>query len=509
MAEYVLTIDQGTTGSRAMVLDAEARERGRAYSEFTQIFPQPGWVEHDPEEIWRVTGKVIAEAVQKAGIQTRELAAIGITNQRETTVVWDRKTGTPVMNAIVWQCRRTAPRCAELRRQRGLAEKFRKKTGLVIDAYFSGTKIEWILNYVPGAKERAKAGELAFGTIDTWLIWKLTNGRAHATDYTNASRTLIFNIDKKQWDTELLDILGIPRAILPEVKPSAGIFGRSACAVLPDDIPIAGVAGDQQAALFGQGCIAPGMIKNTYGTGSFALVYLGNKSVRSKSGLVTTLCCSPAGGPAYALEGSIFITGAAIQWLRDELKLIQSAAETDAMASSVPDTGGVYLVPAFVGLGAPYWDGAARGAVLGLTRGSNAAQLVRATLEAIAYQTRDLLLAMEKDLKAARTKIALKDLRVDGGACRNNFLMQFQADILGIPVNRPRMVETTAMGAAFLAGMGAGLWKDAKTFERLRQVDRVFQPAMAKPRREELYQGWLQAVEKVLTPRRKDAKRKK
>jgi len=509
MDQYILTIDQGTTGSRAIVLDAEAKERGRAYSEFRQIYPRPGWVEHDPEEIWRVTEKVIAEAIGKAGIRPSELAGIGITNQRETTVVWDRKSGQPIMNAIVWQCRRTADRCAELRKRKGLIAKFRQKTGLVIDAYFSGTKLEWILNHVQGAKARARAGELAFGTIDTWLIWKLTRGRTHATDYTNASRTLIFNIDRKKWDQELLDLLGIPAAMLPEVKPSAGLFGRSVCAVLPDDVPITGVAGDQQAALFGQGCIAPGMIKNTYGTGCFTLVYLGEKSLRSRSGLVTTLCCSPSGGPAYALEGSIFITGAAVQWLRDELKLIKSAAETEAIAASVADTGGVYLVPAFVGLGAPYWDGAARGAMLGLTRGSNAAHLVRATLESIAYQTRDLLLAVEKDVKAARAKVALKDLRVDGGACANNFLMQFQADILGIPVNRPTLVETTALGAAFLAGMAAGLWKDAETLAALRRVDRVFQPQMNKKRREELYAGWLEAVGRVLTPRRKDTKRKK
>jgi glycerol kinase len=503
MGEYILTIDQGTTGSRAMVLDAEAKERGRSYSEFRQIYPQPGWVEHDPEEIWQVTEKVIAEAIAKAGIRPRDLVGIGITNQRETTVVWDRRTGKPVMNAIVWQCRRTADRCHQLRRKRGLVEKFRKKTGLVIDAYFSGTKIEWILNHVDGAKARAKAGELAFGTMDSWLIWKLTSGKTHATDYTNASRTLIFNIDKKKWDQELLDLLGIPAALLPEVKPSAGLFGRSTCAVLPDEVPITGVAGDQQAALFGQGCTAPGMIKNTYGTGCFTLVYLGDKNLRSRSGLVTTLCCSPSGGPAYALEGSIFITGAAVQWLRDELKLIKNAAETEAIAASVADTGGVYLVPAFVGLGAPYWDGGARGAMLGLTRGSNAAHLTRATLESIAYQTRDLLLAVEKDLKAARAKVALQDLRVDGGACANNFLMQFQADILDLPVNRPTMVETTALGAAFLAGMGAGLWKDAKVLAELRKVDRVFKPAMSKQRREELYAGWLEAVGRVLTRGRK------
>jgi len=497
MAKYILTIDQGTTGSRAMVLDAEAKERGRAYSEFRQIYPRPGWVEHDAEEIWRVTEKVIAEAITKAGIRPSEIAAIGITNQRETTVVWDRKTGRPIRNAIVWQCRRTAPRCDELRRRKGMIEKFRQKTGLVIDAYFSGTKLEWILNHVKGAKARAKAGELAFGTIDAWLIWKLTNGKVHATDYTNASRTLIFNIDQKTWDEEILDLLGIPAALLPEVKPSAGLFGKTSCAVLPDEVPITGVAGDQQAALFGQGCISPGMIKNTYGTGCFTLVYLGDKNIRSRAGLVTTLCCSPTGGPAYALEGSIFITGAAVQWLRDELKLIKNAAETEAIAGSVPDAGGVYLVPAFVGLGAPYWDGGARGAILGLTRGSNSSHLVRAALESIAYQTRDLLLAVEKDVKAARAKVALKDLRVDGGACANNFLMQFQADVLGIPVNRPVLVETTALGAAFLAGMGAGLWKDAKTLAQLRQVDRIFKPAMSRKRREELYAGWLEAVSRV------------
>jgi len=489
--DYILSIDQGTTGSRAIILDREGKIITGAYSEFSQIFPKPGWVEHNPEEIWQVTVKVINQAIANSGISPNSIAGIGITNQRETTVLWERKTAKPIYNAIVWQCRRTAEICQNLKKK-GYEKTFCKKTGLVVDAYFSGTKLHWLLKNVPGAKKRASAGELAFGTIDSWLIYKLSAGKAFATDYTNASRTLLFNIVKKGWDEELLAILDIPSPILPSVLPSAGIFGYTACPELPSGIAISGVAGDQQSALFGQACFEKGLAKNTYGTGCFMLTYLGDKFVQSKSGLLTTLACDPKGGPAYALEGSIFITGAAVQWLRDQLKIIKSANETEEIAKTVPDTAGVYFVPAFVGLGAPYWDMRARGAILGLTRGANYAHIVRATLESIAYQTRDLLLAMEKDLGRK-----IKELRVDGGASRNNFLMQFQADILGIPVNRPKMVETTALGAGYLAGLGVGLWKDTSVVKKLREVDAVFKPTMNKKQRERLYQGWKQAVERV------------
>ena len=489
--DYILCIDQGTTGSRAFLLDRKGALQGSAYSEFRQFFPKPGWVEHDAEEIWTVTHRVILEAIKKSRINPKQIAAIGITNQRETTVIWDRKTGRPVHKAIVWQCRRTTDICDNLKR-RGLSEKFRKKTGLVIDAYFSGTKIKWLLDNVPGARTRARQGRLAFGTIDSWLIWKLSGGKVHATDYTNASRTLIYNIVRKRWDAEILDILGIPSSLLPEVKPSSGIFGYTDCPGLPAGIPIAGDAGDQQAALFGQGCFEKGLAKNTYGTGCFMLSYLGDKFVESKSGLVTTLACDAKGKPAYALEGSVFIAGAAVQWMRDQLQVIAKAAETEAFAKSVADTAGVYFVPAFVGLGAPYWDMAARGAIIGLTRGAGRAHLIRAALESIAYQTRDLTLAMEKDLGTR-----LKELRVDGGACQNNFLMQFQADLLGIPVNRPVKFETTGLGAGYLAGLAVGLWKDASVINRLRKTDRIFRPKMKAAERARLYQGWQAAVERV------------
>jgi len=489
--DVVMAIDQGTTGSRAIIIDKSGKVLGSAYSEFRQIFPKPGWVEHDAEEIWKVTAKVISQAIKKTGVDAKRIAAIGITNQRETTVIWDRKTGKPIYNAIVWQCRRTTDICDQLKKK-GYEKTFCKKTGLVIDAYFSGTKIKWLLDNVKGARERAKKGELAFGTIDSWLIYKLSGHKAFVTDYTNASRTLIFNIAKKKWDEELLDILNIPAKLLPRVLPSSGLFAKTACKELPFGIPIAGVAGDQQAALFGQACFEKGLAKNTYGTGCFMLTYLGDKFVQSKSGLVTTLACDPKGRPAYALEGSIFITGAAIQWLRDQLKVIVKASEAEAIAKSVADTAGVYFVPAFVGLGAPYWDMNARGAILGLTRGANRSHIIRAALESIAYQTRDLALAMENDLGAK-----VKELRVDGGASRNNFLMQFQADILGVPVNRPTVVETTALGAGYLAGMGVGLWKDSSVVKKLRKISAIYRPKMKTRKRDELYKGWLSAVNRV------------
>ncbi len=489
--DYILCIDQGTTGSRAILIDRRGEMAASAYSEFWQIFPKPGWVEHNAEEIWKVTCKVIVEAIKKSGKDPNRIVAIGITNQRETTVIWDRKTGKPIHNAIVWQCRRTAEICDQLKGQ-GWSHKFRRKTGLVIDAYFSGTKIKWLLDNVKGAKERARRGELAFGTIDSWLIWKLSGGKVHATDYTNASRTLIFNIVKKKWDEELLDVLGIPASLLPEVKPSSGFFGATDCAGLPKGIPIAGVAGDQQAALFGQGCFKKGLAKNTYGTGCFMLSYLGDKFVESKSGLVTTLACDAQGRPAYALEGSVFIAGAAVQWLRDQLKVIAKASETEMIAESVSDTAGVYFVPAFVGLGAPYWDMSARGAIVGITRGAGRDQIIRAALESIAYQTRDLLLAMEKDLGTG-----IQELRVDGGSCQNNFLMQFQADIIGIPVNRPVKFETTGLGAGYLAGLAVGLWRDARVINKLRKTDKIFKPKMKTEERERLYRGWQEAVGRV------------
>jgi glycerol kinase len=489
MASYVLAIDQGTTGSTVVILDRSGQPAGRAYSEFRQIYPRPGWVEHDPEEIWDVTSAVIRNALQESGISGSQIAAVGITNQRETTVIWDRHTGKPIHNAIVWQCRRTAPLCNELRRQ-GKASFFQERTGLVLDAYFSGTKVEWLLENVPEARKRAERGDLLFGTIDTWLIWKLTGGRSHVTDYTNASRTLLYNIHQKRWDEEILSLLGIPTSLLPQVLPSSGQFGQTA----PERpfeaiIPIAGVAGDQQAALFGQGCWETGMVKNTYGTGAFMLVYTGGKAIRSEKGLLTTMACSAEGGAAYALEGSIFIAGAAIQWLRDELKILKTASESERLARSVADSQGVYLVPAFVGLGAPYWDMEARGAILGLTRGAGRAHIVRAALEAIAYQCRDVV-----EVMAGESGMPIREMRVDGGACANDFLMQFQSDILNVRVNRPVQIETTAIGAAFLAGMGVGYWKGAGELARVRKTDRVFEPAMAEEERKRLYGGWQDAV---------------
>jgi glycerol kinase len=493
---YVATIDQGTTGSTALVLDERGRVRGRAYSEFTQHFPKPGWVEHDAKEIWQVSSKVLRGALAKAKVTPKQLAAIGITNQRETTVVWDRDTGEPIHRAIVWQDRRTAALCEELKKA-GLEVSVRARTGLVLDPYFSATKIQWILENVRGAKAKAAAGKLAFGTIDSWLVWNLSGGTAHATDHSNASRTLLYDIQKRRWDPDLCKTFDVPASMLADVRESAGIFCRTAPGVLGrEEVPVAGIAGDQQAALFGQLCVEPGSVKNTYGTGCFVLMPIGDRMVTSKNGLVTTLGCGPRGEPIYVLEGSVFVAGAAVQWLRDGLGLIERAADSEALARSVPDTQGVYLVPAFVGLGAPYWQPNARGALVGLTRGATRAHVTRATLEAIAYQTRDVVDAMAADGKRAKAAAALKTLRVDGGAAANDFLMQFQADILGVPVDRPKIVETTALGAAFLAGLGVGLWTP-RDLEPLRVADRVFKPKMRAAERERLYRGWRTAVERV------------
>lgn len=493
MAKLILAIDQGTTGTRTYLFDHAGQVVGSAYQEFTQYFPKPGWVEHDALEIQRTVEETGKKALKSAGVKSSQIAAIGITNQRETTVLWDRKTGKPIHKAIVWQCRRTAHRCDELKKQ-GKEKLFLHKTGLVIDAYFSGTKVEWLLQNVPSAAKRAAKGELAFGTIDTWLLRNLTGGQAHATDYSNASRTLLFNIKTKQWDSELLKTLHVPESLLPKVQASASLFGvTSSKSYLGVGIPITGMAGDQQAALFGQGCHEPGTLKNTYGTGCFLLLNVGKKLVTSKNKLLTTLACDGKGKPVYALEGSVFIGGAAIQWIRDGLGLIKSSAESEAVAMKVLDTGGVYLVPAFVGLGAPYWDGHARGALVGLTRGTTKEHVVRATLESLAYQTKDLVDAMLKD-----SHLKLKELRVDGGACKNNLLMQFQADILKAKINRPKMVETTALGAAFLAGLQIGYWKNSSEIQKIRRVDKVFSPRMKDATRRHLWDGWKQAVSRVL-----------
>ena len=495
MPRYVLAIDQGTTGSTVMVFDERGRVRSRAYSEFRQHYPRPAWVEHDAEEIWKVTHGLISKALASAKVKPAALAGIGITNQRETAVVWDRKTGKPIHRAVVWQDRRTAAVCDRLRAG-GAEREVRRKTGLVLDPYFSGTKVAWILDNVRGARARAERGELAFGTIDSWLIWKLTGGAVHATDYTNASRTMLFNIRTLRWDDGLCRLLRVPAAMLPEVRASAGVFGHTVPGLVGRaSIAISGVAGDQQAALFGQACTAPGMVKNTYGTGCFLMMYSGEKPIESRNGLLTTLCCRADGGPAYALEGSVFIAGAAVQWLRDGLGILERAADSEAAARRVDSTLGTYVVPAFAGLGAPYWDADARGAVVGLTRGVTADHLVRATLESLAYQTRDVVDAM-----AADSKKKLRVLRVDGGACANDFLMQFQADILGVPVDRPTVIETTAAGAAFLAGVGAGLWKSARDLEAVRKVDRVFKPKMKAAERATLYAGWENAVARVRSP---------
>lgn len=483
--KYILALDQGTSSSRAVLFDSQTNMVGMAQKEFRQIFPEPGWVEHDPLEIWTTQLDVAREVIQKAKIKPADIAAIGITNQRETTVVWDRTTGKPVYNAIVWQDRRTAGLCDDLKQQ-GLEPHIRQHTGLVADAYFSGTKIKWILDHLP---PEVKVQDLCFGTIDTWLIWNLTQGKMHVTDFSNASRTLLFDIQKLQWDETMLRALNIPQHILPEVRDSTGDFGTADPAWLGAEIPIRGVAGDQQAALFGQQCWTKGMAKNTYGTGCFMLMNTGEELVHSNSGLLTTIAWVMNGKAQYALEGSVFIAGAAVQWLRDELHLILNAAESEEVAGQVEDSHGVYIVPAFVGLGAPYWDPHARGAIFGLTRGTNASHLVRATLESLAYQTRDVLHAMEKD-----ARLELTELRVDGGASANNLLMQFQADILGKPVERPENLETTALGAAYLAGLGVGLWTMAE-LEKNQELF-TFSPKMNEEQREKLYRGWLKAVER-------------
>ena len=490
---YVLAIDQGTTGSTVLIFDHDGQVRGRAYSEFTQYYPKPGWVEHDADEIWMVTVKVIGEALGAARIRASDLHAIGITNQRETTVLWDRASGKPVARAIVWQDRRTARYCDELK-ERGLEELFRRKTGLVIDPYFSGTKVKWLLDQEDGLRARAERGEIAFGTIDCWLIWKLTSGKVHATDYSNASRTLLYNIRDLCWDEEILGLLDIPKAILPEVRPSASIFG----ATDPErffgthGIPVAGVAGDQQAALFGQACHSPGLAKNTYGTGSFVLMNTGNKLVFSKEKLLTTIAWGIGDEPVeYALEGAIFITGAAVQWLRDGLQIIQSAAESEALARSVADNEGVYFVPALVGLGAPHWDPYARGLLIGLTRGTTQAHVIRAVLESMAYQTRDVIEAMQRD-----SGITLRELRCDGGGSVNRLLMQLQADILGVPVEVPRIVETTALGAAYLAGLATDFWSGRRELADKWQLDNRYTPDIDETERQRLFRRWHRAVER-------------
>jgi len=489
METYILALDQGTTSSRAILFDRQARVRAQAQREFRQIYPQPGWVEHDPLEIWESQLAVAREAVASAGVTPAQIAAIGITNQRETTVVWDRATGAPVHNAIVWQCRRSAPLCDALKAG-GWERAARERTGLVIDAYFSGTKIQWLLDHVPGLRARAERGEVCFGTVDTWLAWKLSGGRAWVTDYSNASRTMLFNIHQLAWDANLCGMLGVPERMLPEVRPSSFLYGHTAAELLGAEIPIAGIAGDQQAALFGQACFAPGMAKNTYGTGCFLLIHTGSRAVASQAGLLTTVAASPVEGVAeYALEGSIFVAGAAIQWLRDGLRVIADSAESEQLAGSVPDAGGVYFVPAFVGLGAPHWDMYARGTILGLTRGSTRAHLARAALEAIAYQTREVLAAALSD-----AGLTLEELRVDGGATANNLLMQFQADVLSTPVVRPVVKETTALGAAYLAGLAVGYWKSREDIANNWAADRRFIPQLDPARREELFAGWRRAV---------------
>ena len=489
---YVLALDQGTTSSRAILFDHSGRCVGAAQKEFPQIYPRPGWVEHDPASIWDSQLQVAMDVLARAGVQPREVAAIGLGNQRETTLVWDRATGRPIHNAIVWQCRRTAGLCDDLK-AKGLEAEVRARTGLVLDAYFSGTKVKWILDHVPGARDRARRGELLFGTVDTWLIWNLTGGKAHVTDYSNASRTMLFNIKELAWDPVLLEALDIPAAMLPEVRPSSQVYGATAPGLFDGAaIPIAGDAGDQQAALFGQACFTPGMAKNTYGTGCFLLMHTGSRRVDSRNGLLTTIAWGLEGQVEYALEGSIFVAGAALQWLRDELKMIGSAAESEALALAVPDTQGVYLVPAFTGLGSPYWDMYARGTIVGLTRGAGRNHVVRAALEAIAYQTRDVLAAMTED-----SGITLRTLRVDGGGAPNNFLMQFQADQLGVPVDRPRMTELTAQGAAFLAGLAVGFWRDRTEIAGAWEVDRTFMPVMEAGLRERKYSGWKRAVERA------------
>src|SRR3954453_6297464 len=487
--KHILALDQGTTSSRAIVFDHAGSIVAVAQKEFPQIFPKPGWVEHDPRDIWSSQAGVAAEALTKARVRAEDIAAIGITNQRETTLVWDRATGEPIMNAIVWQDRRTAAICDRLRKQK-LERVIRRKTGLVIDAYFSATKVQWMLQNVKGAKARAKAGELAFGTVDSWLVWNLTGGKVHVTDVSNASRTMLFDIAKGQWDDELLEIFGVPRSMLPEVRSSSEVYGHTD--LLGTAVPIAGIAGDQQAALFGQACLKPGMVKNTYGTGCFMLMNTGTKRIASKHNLLTTIAWRIGDRTEYALEASIFIAGAVVQWLRDGLEFFRSAPEIEALAAVVEDTGGVYLVPAFAGLGAPHWDPHARGTIVGLTRGSTKAHIARAALEGIVLQVMDVLKAMEAD-----AGIKLKELRVDGGASANDLLMQLQADLLNVPVIRPKVAETTALGAAYLAGLAVGFWKNQADIARQWQVDKRFKPAMKSAARDKIAKGWQRALSRA------------
>ena len=492
MAKYIMALDAGTTSNRCILFNEAGEVCSMAQKEFTQYFPQPGWVEHDANEIWSAQLEVARQAMDNIGATAANIAAIGITNQRETTIVWDKKTGQPVCRAIVWQCRRTSKYCDELK-AKGLTESFRNKTGLVIDAYFSGTKLRWILENVPGVRARAEKGELLFGTVETWLIWKLTGGKAHVTDYSNASRTMLFNINTLQWDAEILKELDIPVCMLPEVRPSSCVYGEALPQFFGAAIPIAGAAGDQQAALFGQTCFAPGEAKNTYGTGCFLLMITGKKPVFSHNGLVTTIAWGLNGEVEYALEGSIFVAGAALQWLRDELRLIDSAPDSEYMAQKVSDTNGCYVVPAFTGLGAPHWDQYARGAIVGLTRGVNKYHIIRATLDSLCYQTHDVLRAMEAD-----SGIRLTALKVDGGASANNYLMQTQADLIDAPVQRPKCVETTAMGAAYLAGLAVGYWKDREDVRKNWAIERTFTPSISDGQRQARLHGWNKAVKCAL-----------
>lgn len=491
---YVMALDQGTTSCRAILFDYDSNIIGISQKDFAQIYPKPGWVEHDPMEIWGIQSGVMREVIEKNGVKVDEIAAIGITNQRETTVVWEKDTGRPIYNAIVWQSRQTAEIVESLKAQ-GYEEMIRQKTGLIPDAYFSATKIKWILDHVPGSRERARRGEILFGTMDTWLIWNLTKGEVHVTEYSNASRTMLFNIHTLKWDNELLEILDIPVEMLPEVRPSSEIYGHTHERTFGGaKIPISGAAGDQQAALFGQACFSPGMVKNTYGTGSFILMNTGEKPIISDTGLLTTIAWGLNGRVEYALEGSIFIAGATIQWLRDEMKIIENAAQSEAFAQMVDDTNGVYFVPAFSGLGTPYWDMYARGAIVGLTRGANRFHLVRAALEAIAYQTRDVIEAMVET-----SGINLTYLKVDGGASSNNLLMQIQSDVLGTITKRPLITETTALGAAYLAGLAVGFWKDQTELSESWKVDRIFEPVISKDKREQMYRGWKEAVKRTMS----------
>lgn len=488
MDRYVLALDQGTSSSRAIVFDSKGTPVSVSQKEFTQYFPQPGWVEHNPMEIWSSQAAVIAEAISAIDINGKNIAAIGITNQRETSIVWDAETGTPIYNAIVWQDRRTSEYCDSLKRD-GLTDFIRQKTGLIIDAYFSATKIRWILENVPGAREKAEAGKLRFGTVDTWLIWMLTRGEVHVTDVSNASRTMLFNIRTLEWDKELLDIFGIPESMMPEVKSSSEVYGHTKTTIFAHEVPIAGIAGDQQAALFGQMCTEPGSVKNTYGTGCFLLMNSGDKPIMSSNNLLTTIAWKIGDKVNYALEGSIFVAGSVVQWLRDGLGIIKSSSEVEELAASVPDNGGVYFVPALTGLGAPYWDQYAKGCICGLTRGTTAAHIARAALEGIAFQTMDIVAAMQRD-----AGVALKELKVDGGASRNNLLMQFQANVLGTFVIRPKVTETTALGAAYLAGLAVGYWDSLDAVKQQWQKDREFAPDIAPEGAEALKQGWADAI---------------